>query len=82
MLFRSINIRRKNPEILNRVRGVNKSFEDNKYFVNLLTCPTYSEALSQQAYDKGLPDKKSNFDHINDAGTYCCIEQIYTSGFD
>ena len=77
-----INIRRKNPEILNRVRGVNKSFEDNKYFVNLLTCPTYSEALSQQAYDKGLPDKKSYFDHINDAGTYCCIEQIYTSGFD
>ena len=77
-----INIRRKNPEILNRVRGVNKSFEDNKYFVNLLTCPTYSEALSQQAYDKGLPDKKSDFDHINDAGTYCCIEQIYTSGFD
>lgn len=77
-----INIKRKNPEILNRVRGVNKSFEDDKYFVNVSQCPTYSEALSQQAYDKGLPDKKNGFDHCTDAGTYCCIEQIYTSGFD
>ncbi len=75
-----INIRRKNPEILNRVRGVNKSFEDGKYFVNLERCPTYSEALSQQSYEKGLPDKKSGFDHIVDAGTYAVIEQIYTSG--
>lgn len=78
----NVNIRRKNPEILNRVRGVNKSFEDGKYFVNLKRCPNYSDALSQQTYDKGLPDKKSGLDHINDAGTYCVIEQIYTSGLD
>jgi hypothetical protein len=77
-----VNIRRKNPEILNRVRGVNKAFEDGKYFVNLSRCPNYSDALSQQTYDKGLPDKKSGLDHINDAGTYCVIEQIYISGLD
>lgn len=78
----NVNIRRKNPEILNRVRGVNKSFEDGKYFVNLEKCPNYSDALSQQVYKKGLPDKDSGLDHINDAGTYCVVEQIFVSGLD
>jgi len=78
----NVNIRRKNPEILNRVRSVNKSLEDGKYFVNLAKCPNYSDALSQQTYDKGLPDKKSGLDHILDAGTYAVVEQIYTSGLD
>lgn len=78
----NVNIRRKNPEILNRVRGVNKSFEDGKYFVNLEKCPNYSDALSQQVYKNGLPDKQSGLDHINDAGTYAVVEQIYTSGLD
>lgn len=77
-----VNIRRKNPEILNRVRGVNKAFEVGKYFVNLSKCPNYSDALGQQTYDKGLPDKKSGLDHILDAGTYAVIEQIYVSGLD
>lgn len=77
-----VNIRRKNPEILNRVRGVNKAFENGKYFVNLAKCPNYSDALGQQTYEKGLPDKKSGLDHILDAGTYAVIEQIYVSGLD
>lgn len=77
-----INIRRKNPEILNRVRGVNKALEDRKYFVNLSKCPTYSDALSQQTYKNGLPDKTSGLDHILDAGTYCVVEQIWVSGLD
>jgi phage terminase large subunit len=77
-----VTIRRKNPEILNRVRSVNKALEDGKYFVNLEMCPNYSEALSQQTYNNGLPDKTSGLDHINDAGTYAVVEQIYTSGLD
>lgn len=77
-----VNVRRKNPEILNRVRGINKAFENQIYFVNLAKCPSYSDALSQQAYSKGLPDKTSGLDHILDAGGYAVIEQIYTSGLD
>ena len=77
-----VNVRRKNPEILNRVRGVNKSFENQIYFVNLAKCPTYSDALSQQSYKNGLPDKTSGLDHILDAGGYCVVEQIYVSGLD
>lgn len=78
----NVNIRRKNPEILNRVRGVNKAFENKIYFVNLEKCPNYSEALEQQTYKDGLPDKTSGVDHIIDSGTYAVIEQIYTSGLD
>ena len=77
-----VNVRRKNPEILNRVRGLNKSFENQNYFVNLANCPTYSEALNQQAYKNGLPDKTSGHDHVLDAGGYSVIEQIYTSGLE
>lgn len=77
-----INIKRKNPEILNRVRGVNKSFEDGKYFVNLAKCPKFSDALSQQTYKKGLPDKTAGIDGVLDAGGYCVVEQIYVSGLD
>jgi len=77
-----VNVRRKNPEILNRVRGVNKAFEVGKYFVNLANCPSYSDALEQQVYKKGLPDKTSGLDHILDAGTYAVVEQIYVSGLD
>lgn len=78
----TVNIRRKNPEILNRVRAVNKSFEDGKYFVNLAKCPNYTSALEQQAFKKGLPDKDSGIDGVLDAGGYCVVEQIYTSGLD
>ena len=78
----NINIKRKNPEILNRVRSVNKSFEDGKLFVNLAKCPKFTDALEQQPYKKGLPDKTLGIDGVLDAGGYAIVEQIYTSGLD
>lgn len=78
----NVNVRRKNPEILNRVRGTNKAFEDNKYFINLAMCPEYADALNQQPYKNGLPSKETGHDHIIDAGTYSVIEQIYTKGLE
>jgi len=78
----NINIKRKNPEILNRVRSVNKSFEDGKLFVNLAKCPNFTDALEQQPYKKGLPDKTLGIDGVLDAGGYAVVEQIYTSGLD
>jgi phage terminase large subunit len=74
--------RRKNPDILSRVRSVNKSFEDGKYFVNLAKCPNYTDALEQQPFKKGMPDKTLGIDGVLDAGGYCVVEQIYTSGMD
>jgi hypothetical protein len=78
----NVNIKRKNPEILNRVRSVNKSFEDGKLFVNLAKCPNFTDALEQQPYKKGLPDKTLGIDGVLDAGGYAVVEQIYTSGLD
>lgn len=78
----NVNARRKNPEISHRIRAVNKSFEIGKLFVNLEKCPDLADALEQQAYDKGLPDKKSGVDHILDAAGYAVVEQIYRSGLD
>jgi len=78
----NVNARRKNPEISHRIRAVNKSFEIGKLFVNLEKCPDLADALEQQAYDKGLPDKKSGVDHVLDAAGYAVVEQIYRSGLD
>lgn len=78
----NVNVRRKNPEVLHRIRAVNKSFENGKYFVNCAKCPEYADALEQQAYKDGLPDKTSGLDHVLDAGGYCVVEQIFRSGLD
>lgn len=72
-----VNIKRKNPEILNRVRGVNKGFESGKYFVNSKQCPTFTSSLEQQSYKNGLPDKTSGIDGVLDAGGYCVVTQLY-----
>ena len=72
-----VDIARKNPEILNRVRGVNKGFESGKLFVNKDKCPKFSEALNQQSYKNGLPDKTAGIDGVLDAGGYCVVRQLY-----
>jgi hypothetical protein len=60
-----------NPAVKDRVLAMNKLFERGEYRVNPDTCPSFVEALEQQAYDKnGEPDKTSGHDHINDAAGY------------
>lgn len=59
-----------NPFVRDRVLCMNLAFEQG-YWVNPDTCPRYTESLEKQAYDKnGEPDKKTGFDHGNDAGGY------------
>ncbi len=61
----------KNPPVKSRVISTNKAFESGKVFVNHKMCPTVASCLEQQSYnDNGEPDKKSGFDHQNDASTY------------
>lgn len=60
-----------NPSVKGRTLATNKAFEDEKVKVNYKTCPTVAACFEQQSYDKnGEPDKKSGFDHQNDASTY------------
>ena len=62
---------RTNPFVKNRIMATNKAFEDGKLFVNYKECPTVASCFEQQSYDQnGEPDKKSGFDHQNDASTY------------
>lgn len=61
----------RNPAVKDRVISMQKAFENKLYRVNPDTCPNYVEALERQTYDdNGEPDKKSDFDHPNDAGGY------------
>ncbi|WP_366941708.1 terminase family protein [Flavobacterium sp.] len=64
----------KNPFVKDRVNAMNLAFEDVKgsitYYVNTDKCPNYTEALEQQVYKNGEPDKSSGHDHKNEAGGY------------
>lgn len=60
-----------NPRVRDRVLSVNKQFENGRLWVNSRTCPTVAACFEKQAYDaNGDPDKKSGFDHQNDASGY------------
>jgi len=60
-----------NPAVRNRVLSMNKQFEIGWLWVNAQNCPTVARCLEQQAYDvNGDPDKKTGFDHQNDASGY------------
>lgn len=60
-----------NPRVRDRILSVNKQFETGRLWVNSKECPTVASCLEKQAYDSnGEPDKKSNFDHQNDATGY------------
>ena len=60
-----------NPSVKGRVLATNKAFEKGLLKVNSSKCPTVAASFEQQAYDtNGEPDKKSGFDHQNDASTY------------
>ena len=66
-----------NPPVKDRILAVNTGFEKGRLKVNALRCPTYAEALEQQAYDKnGEPDKSAGLDHHPDAGGYFVHQQM------
>lgn len=60
-----------NPLVKDRVLATNNAFNKKLLFINDTACPEYAKCMEQLAYDKnGEPDKKSNLDHLPDAGTY------------
>jgi len=73
----TIDAPRKNPPVTERVNSVNLAFQNDNYFVNDKLCPTYAEALENQAYRNGVPDKQSGFDHITEAGGYCVHKKLF-----
>lgn len=64
-----------NPRIKDRVNSMNAMILNDKgerrMKVNTNECPTFTEALEQQPYDKnGEPDKDGGHDHPNDGAGY------------
>ena len=70
-----------NPRVKDRLLSMNglfcNSFDERRYLVNVDECPTYTDNLEQQAFDKyGFPDKESDTDHTNDAGGYFIVKRF------
>ena len=63
-----------NPAVKDRVISMNVMINGGnkrRLKVNVDRCPMFVECIQKQAYDeKGEPDKKSGFDHANDAAGY------------
>jgi hypothetical protein len=64
-----------NPPVKDRVNAMNAMFcnaaGERRYLVNDAKCPTYADALEQQAWAaNGEPDKTTGHDHPVDAGGY------------
>lgn len=66
-----------NPAVSTRVNAVNIAFEKSILFVNDKKCPTFAEALENQAYRNGIPDKNGGYDHITEAAGYCINKQLF-----
>lgn len=62
---------KQNPRVKDRVLAANMAFQHGLLYINDDKCPEYAKCMEQLAYDQnGEPDKKSNLDHLPDAGTY------------
>lgn len=71
----SVYVNSANPAVKDRINSTNARFcntlGERKLFVNITKCPQFTKCLERHIYDEnGQPDKKSGFDHMNDAGTY------------
>jgi len=67
----SIYANKTNPFIKDRVMATNAAFDHGRMYIDDRQCPEYARCMEQLAYDdSGLPDKRSNLDHLPDAGTY------------
>jgi len=67
----TVRARLSNPHVRERVMAMNKAFQDAHLWVNVSECPTVAECLEKQAYTEvGEPEKRSGYDHQNDASGY------------
>lgn len=71
-----VMVNSKNPAIKDRINAMNGAFCNAtgliNYKVNPIKCKNYVACLEQQAYDNnGVPEKRHDYDHLNDAAGYC-----------
>lgn len=67
----SVRAKSSNPKVKDRIIATNSAFTKGMLYINEIKCPEYARCMEQLAYDaNGEPDKKSDLDHLPDAGTY------------
>lgn len=76
----TVRVNSRNPAVRDRVNAVNAMLMNDKaerrWKINTDRCPTLTEALEQQAYDKnGEPDKSTGHDHAVDAQGYFLVHR-------
>lgn len=76
----TVRVNSRNPAVRDRVNAVNAMLLNDKaerrWKINTDRCPTLTEALEQQAYDKnGEPDKATGHDHAVDAQGYFLVHR-------
>lgn len=69
-----VEVDKANPPVKDRINAMNAAFcnaaGDRRYLVNTTMCPRYTEALEQQVWVNGEPDKTGTFSHCVDAAGY------------
>lgn len=76
----TVRVDSRNPAVRDRVNAMNAMLLNDKgerrWKINTDRCPTLTEALEQQAYDKnGEPDKATGHDHPVDAQGYFIVHR-------
>lgn len=76
----TIRVNNANPAVKDRVNAVNAMIlngeGERRWKINTDACPSLTEALEQQAYDKNSePDKTTGHDHANDAAGYFFVNR-------
>lgn len=61
---------KRNPFVRDRINSMNASFKNMTQLINTDACPVLTEALEQQVFKNGEPDKESGHDHITEAQGY------------
>lgn len=69
-----------NPSVRDRINSMNamlcNTYGERRLLVNTKKCPLFTQGLERQIWnEKSEPDKKSGFDHGNDAGGYFIVKK-------
>lgn len=73
-----------NPAVKDRINAMNgimlNAYGERRMKINIDQCPGFTQSLERQVYDeKGNPDKKGGFDHMNDAAGYFIVKRYPTA---
>lgn len=66
----TLKTNKQNPFVRDRINSMNSSFKNMTQLINTDACPVLTEALEQQVFKDGEPDKSSGHDHITEAQGY------------